>query len=68
MLSGSQKYMTDSIFGIREIMRSRHEIESFLNNSGFSYKALTLGDVLEQAGQALQSSNDQKIIYIVKNS
>ena len=68
MLSGSQKYMTDSIFGIREIMRSRCEIESFLNNSGLSYKALTLGDVLEQSGQELQSSGDQKIIYIVKNS
>ena len=67
MLSGSQKYMIDSIFGVREIMRSRNEIESFLNNSGFSYKALTLSDVLGQSGQWLQTSNDQKILYIVKN-
>ena len=61
-------YMTVTLFGIREIMYSRYEIEAVMKDRGLLYKMHTLEQVVALGGGVRASksfSSDQKLIFVV---
>ena len=64
-------YMTDTLFGIREIMYSRYEIEVILKDRGLLYQMHTLEEVVELGGGDARNksfSSDQKLIFVAYKS
>lgn len=63
-----RRYMTDTLFGVREIMYSRDEIEAVLKDRGLAYQIHTLEDIEALGGSEIQKAQaaDQRLVWVVQ--
>ncbi len=66
LLNGDRRYMTDTVFGVREIMYRRTSIDAFLREKKLAYQALTIGQVLGSPSTEGQYADDQKIVFVIR--
>lgn len=62
------RWMLDKVFGFREIMYSKTEVERLLRNRGLSFRTLTIPEVESLGGEGASAdslSADQKIVFVV---
>ena len=65
-LVNPRRYIIDSLFGVREIMRHPLEIEAILKQKGLAYEIFSLEDVCALGGGWDGSlSRDQKLVFVV---
>jgi hypothetical protein len=62
------RWMTDQIFGAREIMYSPKMIEDYLRENGLQYSCLNAREIAMLGGGEIEFSSDQKLVFVVSKN
>ena len=62
------RWMTDQIFGVREIMYSPKMIEDYLGKNGLQHSCLNAREVAMLGGGEIDFSWDQKLVFVVRKN
>ena len=62
------RWMTDQIFGVRDIMYSPKMIEDYLRENGLQYSCLNAMEIATLGGGEIDVSSDQKLVFVVSKN